>query len=88
MHLGRALFESEQLFSAERFVMDLRSRLDEILQVSASEEISEVDEFAVSLIFDIDRSPAVLTTADSLTVHVDVVLATDNGEGDDGLGKN
>ena len=60
--------------------MDLSSRLDEILQVRPDsqlclwyrskvvslpgEEVSEVNEFTMSLIFDIDHSPSVLSTSD------------------------
>lgn len=49
---GRALLECEQLLGAERLVVDLRRRFDQILQMSAGEEVAEVDEFAVVLIFD------------------------------------
>jgi hypothetical protein len=49
---GRALLEGEQLLGTEGFVVDLRSRLDEILQMCAGEKIAEVDEFAVGIVFD------------------------------------
>ena len=48
----RAFFECEQLLSTERFVMDLRSRLDEILKMRTGKEVSEFDEFAVFLVLD------------------------------------
>jgi hypothetical protein len=35
--------------------VDLCGRLDEVLQVGASEEVAEVDEFAVGLILDCNR---------------------------------
>lgn len=66
--------------------MDLRGGVDQILEVSAGEEIAEVDEFAVLLILDVDRSPSVLAAAYSLAVDVDVALASNNGEWDNGLG--
>ena len=47
-----ALFEREQLLSTERLVMDLGSRLDQILQMGAGKEVPEVDKFAVVLILD------------------------------------
>jgi hypothetical protein len=40
--------------------VDLRSGLDQILEMGAGEEISEVDEFAVILIFNVDYTPSVL----------------------------
>ena len=58
---SRALAESgaflkcEQLFGTERFVVDLRSGLNKVLEVSASQEVTEVDEFAVVLVLDCSR---------------------------------
>lgn len=47
-----ALLERKQLLGTERFVVDLRSGLDEVLEVSAGEEVAEVDELAVVLVLD------------------------------------
>lgn len=47
-----ALLESQQLLGAEGLVVDLRGRLDQVLQVGAGEEVAEVDEFAVVLVLD------------------------------------
>lgn len=66
--------------------MDLACRLDQVLKVRAGEEVSQVDEFAVAFVFDVDGAPAVLAATDHLSVHVDVALGTDDCEGDDGLG--
>lgn len=85
MHCGGALLERKELLGAERLVVDLRGGVDQVLEVGAGEEVAEVDEFAVLLVLDVDRSPAVLAAADSLAVNVDVALASDDGEGDDGL---
>lgn len=85
MHLCRALLERDQLLRSEGLVVDLRGCLDQVLEMGSGEEVAEVDEFAVLLILDIDSSPAVLAASDSLSVDVDVALATDNGEWDDGL---
>jgi hypothetical protein len=49
---GRALLEGEQLLGTEGLVVDLRGRLDEVLQVCAGEEVAEVDKFAVGLVLD------------------------------------
>ena len=65
--------------------MDLRGRLNEILEVGAGEEIAEVDEFAVLLVLNVDGAPSVLAATDGLTGNVDVALAADDGEGDDRL---
>ena len=48
----RALLEGKQLLGAERLVVDLCGRLDQVLQVGAGEEVTEVDEFAVVLVLD------------------------------------
>lgn len=45
-------------------VVDLARSLDEILEMSASEEVTEVDEFAVPLVLYVDGAPAVLTSGD------------------------
>lgn len=65
--------------------MDLARGLDEVLQVGAEEEVTEVDEFAMVLIFDIDHTPAVLAATDLATVDSHGSLGTDNGEGNEAL---
>lgn len=52
---SRALLEREQLLGTERLVVDLGGRLDEVLQVGACEEVTEVYEFTVGLVLDCDR---------------------------------
>lgn len=49
---GGALLEGKQLLGAERLVVDLCGGLDEVLQVGAGEEVTEIDEFAVGLVLD------------------------------------
>lgn len=83
--LGGALLEGKELLGAEGLVVDLRGRVDQVLEMGAGEEVAEVDEFAVLLVFDVDCSPAVLAAAHSLAVDVDVALTADDGEGNDGL---
>ena len=81
--------------------MDLRGRLDEVLQVGAGKEVAEVYEFAVVLILDcmllvdvdvvqvightIDEAPTILATANLLAIHNDVLLGANDSEGDDAL---
>lgn len=79
------LLQSKQLLGAEALVVDLRGCFDKILQVGARQEVAQVDEFAVSLVFNVDGAPTVLTAADRLAVDGKGVFAADNREGDDGL---
>ena len=54
-----ALLECQQLLGAEGLVVNLGGGFDQVLEVGAGEEVSEIDEFAVVLILDIDNSPSV-----------------------------
>ena len=65
--------------------MNLGGRLDQVLEVGAGQEVAEVDEFAMSLVLDIDGAPAVLATADGLALDGDGLFAADYGKGDDRL---
>lgn len=65
--------------------MDLAGRLDKVLQMSASEEVPQVDEFTVVLILHIDNTPAVLTSANLLAIDDDGAFATHNSKGNDVL---
>lgn len=49
---SRALLEGEQLLSTEGLVVNLGGGLDQVLQVGARKEVTEIDEFAVVLILD------------------------------------
>lgn len=80
-----ALLEGEQLLGSERFVVDLAGRLDQVLQVGAGKEVAEIDEFAVVLVLDVDGAPSALSAADSATVDVQRLVATNNGEGNEAL---
>lgn len=80
-----AFLQSQKLLGAESLVMDLAGRFNQVLQVSASQEVPQVDEFAVVLVFDVDNTPAVLAAANLLAVDNNVLLATDNGERNDVL---
>lgn len=80
MTLSAALLECEQLLSTEGLVVNLRSRLNKILQVSSQEEISQVDKFAVILVFYVDHAPTVLSAAYLLAVHNDGLLGAYNSE--------
>ena len=66
--------------------MDLRCRLDEVLEVGAEQEVSEVDEFAVVLVLDVDDAPPVLASTNLLAVDNDRLLGANDSEGDQVLG--
>lgn len=63
--------------------MDLAGGLDQVLEVGAREEVAEVDEFAMVLVFDVYNTPAVLASTDLFTTDDDGLFASDNSEGDD-----
>ena len=79
------LLECQQLLGAEGLVVDLGCCFDQVLKVGAGKEVSEVDEFAVVLVFNIDNSPSVLTSTDLLASNDDRLLGSNNSEGDDVL---
>lgn len=74
------LFQGQQLLRPERLVMDLRSGLNEILQVCSSQEVSQLHEFAVVGILDVHNTPAGLAATNRLAVNDDVVFGADDGE--------
>ena len=80
-----ALLESQQLLGAEGFVVDLAGGLNQVLEVGAGQEVTEVDKFTVVLVLNVDNTPAVLATANLLAVDNDGLLTTDNGERNDVL---
>jgi len=83
--LGTAFLESQQLPGAEGLVVDLGRRFNEVLEVGASEKISEIDEFAVVFVFYVDYTPAVLAATDFFAANDDGFFGADDGEGDDVL---
>jgi hypothetical protein len=79
-----SLLERQQLFRPESLIMDLGSSLDQVLQMGAEQEITKVDEFAMTLVFDVDDSPTVLTSANGLAINDHVALGSDDRKGDHG----
>jgi hypothetical protein len=73
--------KSHELLGAERLVVCLGGRLDEVLEMGSQEEVAQVDELAVVLVLDIDDTPSVLAAAHLLAIDDNVLLRTDNGEG-------
>ena len=51
--------------------MDLTGGLDQVLEVCSGKEVSEIDEFAVVLIFHVDDAPSVLSAANLLAINND-----------------
>lgn len=62
--------------------MDLRRRLDQVLEVGAEQKVPQVDEFAVVLILDVDDAPPVLASADLLAIDNDGLFRANNRKGD------
>lgn len=62
--------------------MDLRSGLNEILQVGARKEVAQVHEFAVVRVLNVDDTPAGLAAAHGLAVDDDGVLRAHDSERD------
>lgn len=85
MSSSTALLQGQKLLGTESLVVDLRRRLDQVLQVSAGEEVAKVHKFAVVLILDIDDTPAVLATTNLLARDDDGLLRADNSEWNDVL---
>lgn len=65
--------------------MDLGSGLNKVLEMGSEQEVAEIDEFAVSLVLNVDDAPSVLTATDLLSVDNDRLLGTDDSEGDQTL---
>jgi hypothetical protein len=65
------LLKGQKLLGTECLVVDLRCCLDQVLEMGACEEVSEIDKFAVVLVLNIDDSPSVLTTTDLLAANND-----------------
>lgn len=80
-----ALLQGEKLFGTKGLVMDLAGGLDQVLKVCTSEEVPEIDKFAVIFVFHVDDTPAVLTSSNLLAADNDCLFASHNSEGDDVL---
>lgn len=80
-----ALLQGQQLLGSEGFIVDLAGGFDQILKVCTCEEVSEIDEFAVVLVFDVDDTPFVLSAANLLAIHNDRFLAAHDRERNDVL---
>lgn len=80
-----ALLEGEQLLGAEGLVVDLRGGFDQILEMGSGKEVSQIDEFAMVLVFNINHSPSVLAATDLLASDNNRFLRSNNREWDDVL---
>jgi hypothetical protein len=77
---GTALLQGQELFGTERFIVDLGGGFDQILEVRAGEEVSQMDEFAVVFVFNVDDTEFVCTGADYLTFDVEGLFGANDGE--------
>lgn len=53
--------------------------------MGSQKEVSEVDEFAVVLVLNVNDTPAVLATANLLSIDNDVLFRADDSKGDEAL---
>lgn len=83
--LGTALLQGQQLLGTEGLVVDLGRGLNQVLQVRAQQEVTQVHKLAVLLVLDVDDTPPVLAGRDLLAVDDDGLLRADDGKGDQAL---
>ena len=83
MPAGAALLQCKQLLRTEGLVVDLACRFNQVLKVCACEEVTEIDEFAVVFVLNVDHSPAVLAAPDLLAIDDDGFFASNDGKRDD-----
>lgn len=79
------LLKSKELLRTESFVMNLGSRLNQVLEVCPEEEVAQVHEFAVIGILNVDDSPTVLASTNRLAVDDHIALGTYHSKGYHGL---
>lgn len=65
--------------------MDLTSGFNQILQMGAGKEVSQVNEFAVVLVLDVDDTPTVLPATDLFAIDNDILLTADHSKRNDVL---
>lgn len=65
--------------------MNVRCCFNQILQTCRDEEVSQMRKLAVSLVFHVDETPAVLAATDLLAVNNNGLLRANNSKGDDAL---
>ena len=67
--LLHTLLQREQLLRPERLVVDLRRRLNQILQVRPRQKVAQVHKLAVILVLHVHHSPAVLPSTHRLALN-------------------
>lgn len=80
MLTGASLLECKEFFTAVALVVKLTGRFDQILQVGTCQKVTQVDEFAVVLILNVDYAPSVLATANLLAVDIHCSFTATNGK--------
>lgn len=63
--------------------MDLTSSFNQILQVGAGKEVSQVNELAVVFVLDVDDTPTVLPATDLFAIDNDIFLTADYSKRND-----
>jgi hypothetical protein len=59
---------SDQLFTPVAFIQDVVGVFPQLFHMGVNQHLTELDEIAVTLVVDLDRSPGVSTTSDVSTV--------------------
>lgn len=68
------LLQRKQLLRPERLVMDLRGRLNQILEVRSRQKVAQVHKLAVILVLHIHHPPPILSSAHRLPSNNDTPL--------------
>lgn len=77
----RPFLQRNKLLRTERLIVNLGSRLNQVLQVRPSQEVAQVHKLAVIRVLDVDNTPAVFATTDRPTFNDHVVLGADDSKG-------
>lgn len=80
-----AFLESQELLRAEGLVVDLARRFHQVLEVGASEEVSQRHEFAMVFVLHVNHTPAVLPAADLPAIDNNILFTADHSKRDDVL---
>ena len=72
--------QRKQLLRPERLIMNLRGRLDQVLQVRPSQKVAQVHKLAVSLVFHVHHTPPVLSSAHRLAADNHAALRPNHRE--------
>jgi len=81
------LLQRQQLLRPERLVVDLRSRLNQVLQVCPRQKVAQVHKLAVRLVLHVHHPPAVLPPAHRLAINDHAAFGPNHSKRNDVLRK-